>query len=662
MKKKFSKNFAPKQIVMIVVCLLSITVISARTVPASESVKESIFIEPVANLSDDFMMGVDISSLADIEKNGGVYYNANGEKDDLFNILKENGVNWVRLRIWNNPTYAEDLYDYEGRLIAKKGDAYGGGNNSVEVDIPLAVRAKKAGMKLLLDFHYSDTWADPGKQNMPQDWKNFDQKQLNAAVEEYTRESLNKFAAAGAYADAVQIGNELNGGFMWPLGKTWADGDEKIGGMKAFTTLLHSASRGVRSSTDGDKTQIVIHLADGADNGLYRYVFDAVKKAKIDYDIIGLSFYNYWHGTPAALKANMEDIAKRYGKKLAVVETSYAFTTEDGDDQGNPFQVFSESDDGYKPSVQGQATSVRDVIDVVASVEGGCGVFYWEPAWLPVKGAGLSATEGATWENQAMFDFSGRVLPSMAVWKLVRGGEKVTNVWGGSAAVATSFDAYDIAEEVTFVTKPTVAPKLPESIKITKNNDREYLVPVVWDAHDWASETKSTVVKLYGTIEGSTFKPWCNVEVSSKVNLIADNSFESGKLGKWKLNGSGTACYIENNKGNAHTGKMTYKYWLGSGFKSILSQDFSDIENGTYVLSIWSMGGGGENNIRLFAANYGDGKNQITSKIVNTGWQVWKKYEIEIPVTNNHITVGVFLDTKPDCWGNFDDIELYKKD
>ena len=131
--------------------LLSVSLGFADT-SAENAVKQNILVEPIKGLSDDFMKGVDISSLADIEKAGGKFYNANGEEADIFEILKEHGVNWVRLRIWNNPTYAEDLYDAYGNLIAKKGEAYGGGNNSVEVDIPLAVRAKKAGLKLLLDF------------------------------------------------------------------------------------------------------------------------------------------------------------------------------------------------------------------------------------------------------------------------------------------------------------------------------------------------------------------------------------------------------------------------------------------------------------------------------------------------------------------------------
>lgn len=628
----------------------------------SEAVSQKIVVEKVEGISDDFMRGVDISALYDVERNGGKYYGHDGKQADLFEILKTSGVNWIRLRVWNNPTYEEDVKDSKGKRIAKKGEKYGGGNNSVDVDLPLAKRAKDAGFKLLVDFHYSDSWADPGKQNMPQDWKKLSESELNAAVEKFTKESIDKFTAYGAKPDAIQIGNELNNGFMWPIGKIWAypDPKEKVGGMDSFIKLLHSASKGVRSANGGNDMKIIVHLADGGKNELYRSIFDPIKKSNLDYDIIGLSFYTYWHGSADDLKANLEDLSKRYGKEMAVVETAYAFTEEDGDSQGNVFLTYSDDSHGYVPSVQGQATAVRDIISTVASVNGGCGVFYWEPAWLPVKGAGLSATEGNTWENQGMFDFKGRALPSLNVWGLVGGNNAVENAWGGSASNGNSFEAYSLADKIEITTKPGETPKLPEKVKVVFSNDSEKLVSVSWDSHDWKNE-KVGNVSISGKIASSNFNPTASVTISDRQNLVEDSSFESGKFGKWKLNGSGTACYFENNKGNAHNGKWTYKYWLGTGFKSILSQEIK-VPNGTYELSVWAMGGGGEKNIRLFAANFDGTKKQITSKITNTGWNEWKQYKIKVPVTNGKLTVGIYLDTNPDCWGNFDEIELVKID
>ena len=618
----------------------------AKTHSAEEGVVQNIIVEPVEGLPEDFMRGVDISSLYEIEENGGKYYNANGEEEDLFKILADNGVNWVRLRVWNNP---KD----------------GGGSNNVEVDTKLAVRAKQAGLKLLVDFHYSDTWADPGKQPMPVEWKKLNDKQLNAAVEKYTKESLEAFIKAGARPDAVQIGNELNNGFMWPLGKIWGNAGETVGGFKGFTTLLKSAAAGVRAAQgSGEKIQIIVHIADGGNNDLYRAILDPVTHAKVDFDIIGLSFYTYWHGSCVDLKRNMADLAKRYGKQMAVMETAYAFTKEDGDEQGNVFMVYSGDSDGYIPSVQGQSTAIRDVIETVASVKGGIGVFYWEPAWIPVEGAGLSKTEGDTWENQCMFDFEGRALPSLAVWNLVYGNDRgaVNNVWGGSAKNGGGFVPYDIADPIKITTMPGVDPILPKMVKVVYTNDKENNVIVSWEKHDWAAEKTPRIMNISAGLSGSDYRVNAEIEISSRVNLMEDNSWESGKLGKWKLNGSDTACFVENNKSNSHTGKWTYKYWLGQGFKSVLTQDFKGLENGTYVVTLWAMGGGGENDIRLLAANFDGSKKQLSTQIVNTGWLNWKQYKIEVPVTKNQVTLGIYLDTNAGNWGNFDDVEFYLKD
>lgn len=629
---------------------------------AQDGVFSNILVEPVAQLPEDFMKGVDISSLADIEKAGGKFYNHQGQEEDLFKILKDNGVNWVRLRIWNNPVYAEDLKDYDGNVIAKKGTPYGGGNNSVKTDIELAKRAKEHGFKVLLDFHYSDSWADPGKQYTPAAWKKYNAKKLNSQLEKFTKDSIKAFIKAGVRPDMVQVGNELNNGFLWPLGKIWGNDGETVGGMDGFITLLKSAIKGVRSAQGkGDKIKIAVHLANGGDKELYRTIFDAVTEAKVDYDVIGLSFYTYWHGGLSDLRSNMNVLKSRYGKEMVVMETAYAFTPDDGDEQGNVFQVYSTDNAGYKPSVQGQATAVRDVINTVASVQGGMGVFYWEPAWIPVKGAGLSATEGDTWENQAMFDFEGRALPSLAVWNLVSGKGEVKNAFGGSAKNGSNFVPYAMSEPLKITVKPGETPSLPKLMKLLFTNDSENLIFVKWQDYDWANTKKGDSFTLKGIIEGLEFGPEAQITVSSAVNLVEDSSFESGNLGKWVLDGSSTACFVENNKSNAHEGKWTYKYWLGTPFKSSLTQKFTNLQNGKYTLSLWAMGGGGENSIQLTATGFdsADKSNKAFTNIINTGWQVWNKYSIEFEVSSGEVTIGIDLDTNAGNWGNFDDVELF---
>ena len=263
-----------------------------------------------------------------------------------------------------------------------------------------------------------------------------------------------------------------------------------------------------------------------------------------------------------------------------------------------------------------------------------------------------------------MFDYEGRALPSLAVWNLVYGNNRgqVTNVWGGSAKNGSGFVPYDLADPIKITTMPGVAPILPKMIKVVYTNDKENSVIASWEKHDWAAEKTPRTMTIQAGLSGSDFKVPAEIEISSRINLMEDNSFESGKLGKWKLNGSDTACFVENNKSNSHTGKWTYKYWLGTGFKSVLTQEFKNLENGTYVVTLWAMGGGGENDIRLLAANFDGSKKQISTHIENTGWLAWKKYRIEVPVTKNQMTIGIYLDTNAGNWGNFDDVEFYLKD
>jgi arabinogalactan endo-1,4-beta-galactosidase len=645
-----------------IAAFLCTEVVFARPNTAADAVKQHIAVVPVDGLSPDFMRGADVSMLGEIEKNGGKFYNAAGKEDDLFAILKENGINWIRLRLWNNPVNDRDVYA-NGKILSRKGEPSGGGNNNLALDIKLARRAKKAGMKILLDFHYSDTWADPSKQKTPAAWRDMDAKALNKALEDFTEDSIRQMDKAGVRPAMVQIGNELNGGMMWPLGKTWkskSDGD--IGGMDGLIRLLTSASKGVRKAQgNGEKIRIVIHLANGGDTDLYTQMFDPIIAAKVDFDVIGMSFYPYWHGSFSDLKNNMTVCTKKYGKEMIVAETAYAFTEDDGDNMGNVFQVYSDDENGYVPSVQGQATEIRDSINTVSQVKGGIGVFYWEPDWIPVKGAGWRTGEGNNWENQALFDFTGHALPSLAVFNLVYGKGSVTNWAGGSAKNTDSFAPYS-AEKVSAKMLPGQPPELPAKVKVVYENDAEHLADVVWDKHDWTSEKTDRTIHTEGTVKGSSFKVSADVAVSDQVNLVSDPSWESGRLGEWVLNGPAKASFVENNKSNAHTGKWTYKYWLDSGFKSILTRTLKGIPNGTYTYSVWAMGGGGENAVTVFAKDFDGTKNQQAAEVKNTGWKNWKQYSVSgIKVTNNQVTIGISLDTKSGNWGNFDDVELYQE-
>lgn len=351
------------------------------------------------NPTKPFIKGVDISTLKAIEDHGGKYYD-HGKQKDLLVILKEHGVNYIRLRLWNNPTQANG-YDNLANTIA------------------IAKRAKSMGFKFLLDIHYSDFWADPGKQTKPAAWKELDFEQLTQTVHQYTSHVIEELVKAGAAPDMVQIGNEITSGILWPDGKTWG---ENAGGFDKLAILLKAGIQGVYDHIDKKHVKIMLHIDGGGDNSKSRWFFDNITQRHVPFDVIGLSYYPYWHGTLAQLQNNMDDISKRYNKDVVIAETAYAYTLNEGDNEPNVFTAKDAAVAGYDVSVHGQAKFLKDLMNTIYKVPNGKGLgfFYWEPAWIPVKGAGWKAGGGDGWENQALFDFKGNVLPSLNVFKRQR--------------------------------------------------------------------------------------------------------------------------------------------------------------------------------------------------------------------------------------------------
>ncbi len=367
-----------------------------------------------SNMPADFIKGADISTLLDAEKHGAKFFNHNNQPQDPIAILKADGVNYVRLRLWVDPKDAQ-------------GQRYGGGDNDLAATLALAKRAKAQGMKLLLDFHYSDFWTDPGKQFKPKAWEKMDYPQLKTAIHDYTRDTIARFKQEGVLPDMVQIGNEINGGMLLPEGKSWGQGG---GEFDRLAGLLNAAIDGLKENlTGGEQIKIMLHLAEGTKNDTFRWWFDEISKRNVPYDIIGLSMYTYWNGPISALKANMDDISKRYNKDVIVVEAAYAYTLENCDNAENSFQAKEEKDGGYPATVQGQYNYIHDLMQAVIDVpeHRGKGIFYWEPTWIAVPGntwatpAGMKYIhdewkEGNARENQALFDCQGKALPSMKVF------------------------------------------------------------------------------------------------------------------------------------------------------------------------------------------------------------------------------------------------------
>ncbi|PKO16398.1 MAG: arabinogalactan endo-1,4-beta-galactosidase [Chloroflexi bacterium HGW-Chloroflexi-10] len=342
--------------------------------------------------------GADISSLKKSEDMGGIYYDKQGRADDALNILQHHGLNFARLRIWlSSPD------GYHGKLQLME----------------MAKRFKALGIGLLVDFHYSDSWADPGKQFKPRAWENLDFEGLKKAVYEHTFDVCNALLLQGTPAEMVQVGNEINHGMLWPDGKN-DDGFDRL------AALLKEGVRAVRDSSP--ESLVMLHIAEGGDNKQFRWWFDTIIRHGVEFDLIGVSYYSYWHGTLLSLQQNLNDIALRYQKDIIVVETAYPFTLENDDATQN---IFPSSDidafpalpvDGYPATPAGQKKMLADILSVIRAVpeNRGLGFFWWDATWTAVEGNGWDTADptlGNNWENQALFDFNDCPLPAMDLFK-----------------------------------------------------------------------------------------------------------------------------------------------------------------------------------------------------------------------------------------------------
>ncbi|MFD0692907.1 glycosyl hydrolase 53 family protein [Paenibacillus sp. GCM10027628] len=616
-------------------------VLASGSIPAAfadESVSQSIKINPIQGISPDFIKGADVSMLKQIEQSGGKFYDQGVEKEAL-QILKDHGVNWVRLRIWNHP-------------FDKDGNPLGGGNNDKARTVEIAKRAKALGLKVLLDFHYSDFWADPSKQNKPAEWEGKNTEELQQALYDYTADVIHSLVAEGAMPEMVQIGNETNTGMVWPDGQTTGSG-----GYEGWANLVKKGVQAVRdhdpnNSDPAKKTKIMIHLADGGNNELFRRNFDQLQARGVDYDVIGFSYYPYWHGPMNQLQQNMEDISKRYNKEVLVAENAYAYTLDDADHFSNNFGPGQEQLGGYKATVQGQAQEVRDVMNAVVQVSDhrGLGVFYWEPDWIPVKGAEWSSKEGEGngWENQAMFDFNGNALPSLDVFN------RVSTPVNGDPFVAAPTFIQPVDVHVTV--GGTLL--LPNRVKVTYTDDSIREMPVTWDQLGADALNHPGTVTLQGTVTGVAIKASGTILVQGAANLVKNPGFESGDNSNWTITGDNSAVKVTADSANAHASSYALHYSLPQAMPFMATQTITGLPNGSYTLKVWSHGGGGENSLKLFAGNYGG--EEKTADIQNTGWLQWKHpIVMDIQVTNGQATIGVKADGNAGNWGNIDDFEFY---
>lgn len=337
-----------------------------------------------------FVKGADASTLDQVEQSGGKYYDQGVEKDAI-SILKDHGFNLIRLKLWHTPS-----------------NQY----NSLPNVLTMAKRIKAAGMSFMLDFHYSDTWADPGKQYKPQAWEGLSFDVLADSVYTYSKNVVAALKAQNTLPEYVQIGNEISCGMLWDDGKV-CGGEVPPLKWVQLGTLVKQGIKGVNEAAGGaGEVKIIIHYDNGGNNGGCRWFFDNLLAQGVSFDIIGLSFYPWWHGTLTNLKDNLNDLSARYSQQLMVVEAAYPWTLGYGDNTGNIVGSSGQLHSGYPATVEGQTNYLSDLISTIRNTpaDKGTGIVYWAPDWIP-------GFPGSPWENNALFDFDGEALESMAVFK-----------------------------------------------------------------------------------------------------------------------------------------------------------------------------------------------------------------------------------------------------
>ena len=433
-----------------ILSLILVTILCLTCAAPYAAAQSKVNVQPIEFKNPDFIRGMDISSVIALEQSGVVFRNENGKTEDIFKLLADNGVNTIRVRVWNDPYTAD-------------GKGYGGGNNDVDTAAQIGKRAAKYGMKLLVDFHYSDFWADPGKQKAPKSWSGMSVDEKCTALYEYTAASLKAIRDAGAQIGMVQIGNETTQGIAGE--NSWQN----------MAKLYNAGSRAVRDFSSD--TLVAIHYTN-PENSYIKTLADFLHDYNVDYDVFATSYYPCWHGSLSNLTEVLNYAAEKYGKYAMVAETSYPYTLSDSDGHPNTISEWNNNSGEnmlWDFTPQGQANEVRAVMNAVNEVDGGkgLGMFYWEGAWITVgdvkglsgnayterleqnkllwerNGSGWAASAcaeydpddagkwygGSAVDNQAFFLPDGTALPSLHVFKdvLPEGCYRLGDADGSSA-------------------------------------------------------------------------------------------------------------------------------------------------------------------------------------------------------------------------------------
>ena len=629
------------------------------TAPATaadpEPVEAGITVPRVEGMGEDWINGVDVSTVLSLEESGVSFSDFDGNEADLFEVLADAGVNWARIRVWNQP------YSSSNPTLG-----YGAGNVDAERATAIGRRATEAGMQVLVDFHYSDFWAHPGQQYSPRAWRGMDLTERTQALHDYTTETLTMMREAGVAVGMVQIGNETTGGEI-----------AGVSGWENTAQLFQAGSAAVRE-TFGDQVKVAVHFTNPERAGQYASVARELDERGVDYDVFLSSYYEFWHGSLENLTAVLDEVATTYDKEVAVAETSAAYTLEDGD--GYPNSVDSASEQ-YSTSVQGQALAVRDVMQAVANVSGerGLGTFYWEPAWLPVGpsedvdtnwdlwqefGSGWASTYsqefydpdgslgdewaddfgGSGWDNQALFAFDGRPLESLRVYEYAETGSIGPREFDSVADPAVSVGDGEPIE-------------LPEEVQVSYTDGTSELQAVTW-AGDVSWILGPGTYTVAGTTSAGhpvTATVTVLTETGAGENQLVNPGFEDGEE-PWTGTGTG---YTISAAEDPYEGERSTHFFAEADYDFAIEQVVTGVPAGEYVLSAQAQGGdaGAEDSLQISAHS---GISTVSADFALAGWGNWQGPQTGVLTVgaDGVVTVRASASLTGGAWGTLDAFAL----
>lgn len=554
----------------------------------------------------DYYKGMDISSLPELEEKGVEFKDFDGAKMDSFILIKKYGVNAIRLRLWNNP---ENVAEAKGYC-------------DLEHTIAMAKRIKEHGMSFMLDFHYSDFWADPGQQRKPKAWEGFSFGELKEAMYTFTRDTLLTLRDKGLLPEIVQIGNEIRSGLLFPDGEL-PDYDHMV-------ELINAGICAAREVANADTMKIMIHLDQG---GRYFYLKEWFEKSMaaglLEFDIIGLSYYPFWHGTFMDLRDTLTKLIADYQKPIMIVETAHAWRKS----EHGFIDESQEKVAGVPATPEGQKKVLDIVNNITASIPDkmGLGIYYWEPLCVPCDG------EHGWSENMGILDETGTVMEAIHAFEFSR--EQMRT---GEVAKVYEPEPIEIAEGEE--------PVLPENLPILFYDGTMEEKKVIWKIAQkkWLLGEHTIEGKIKGISKPVSCKVLVVKELPKQVNLLRNPDWENGLI-QWETEQSDTQVvaqlFPEFEQPFPAPPVNALRVESPKNFSFSICQQIEVTKEGCYTLQVEYRGTDTTNvEIRLFVQTE-DGRQETMIHPTEHGWTVYEVKQVWCkPQT---VTVGVQISAPP---------------